>query len=115
MYKIKEISIDLGISPQAIYNQKKKLVENGYMIKNTDNSWEITNNGYEYLKNNKIKRIKQKQTSLINKNNDIQMVMELYEKQIEELHKQIEYFKALYEEEKMEKIKILDKLIKNVV
>ena len=28
MYRIKEISIDLGITPQAIYNQKAELIKN---------------------------------------------------------------------------------------
>ena len=46
MYKIKEIAIDLGITPQAIYNRKEDLIKQGYMKKNTENDWEITNDGY---------------------------------------------------------------------
>ena len=29
MYKIKEIAIDLGITPQAIYNRKEDLIKQG--------------------------------------------------------------------------------------
>lgn len=53
MYKIKEIAIDLGITPQAIYNRKEDLIKQGYMKKNTENDWEITNDGYEFLKEKK--------------------------------------------------------------
>ena len=53
MYKIKEIAIDLGITPQAIYNRKEDLIKQDYMKKNTENDWEITNDGYEFLKEKK--------------------------------------------------------------
>lgn len=110
MYRIKEISIDLGITPQAIYNQKAKLIEKGYMIKNPFNDWEITNNGYEYLKERKRKQIKQKQTSLI-QDEQLKITLKVYEDRIEELKEQVQYFKKLYEDEKLEKIKLLDKVI----
>lgn len=112
MYRIKEISIDLGITPQAIYNQKAELIEKGYMIKNPSNDWEITNDGYEYLKERKRKQIKQKQTSLI-QDEQLKMTLKVYEDRIEELKDQVQYFKRLYEDEKMEKSKLLEQLIKN--
>ncbi len=112
MYRIKEISIDLGITPQAIYNQKAELIEKGYMIKNPSNDWEITNGGYEYLKERKRKQIKQKQTSLI-QDEQLKMILNVYEDRIQELKDQVQYFKRLYENEKMEKSKLLEQLIKN--
>ena len=110
MYKIKEIATDLGITPQAIYNKKEDLVKQGYMKKSAENDWEITNDGYEFLKEKKKKRIKQKQSSLIQEEN-LQITMKVYEKRIEDLLEQVKYFKGLYEQEKVEKLKILDKLI----
>lgn len=112
MYKIKEISIDLGITPQAIYNRKEDLIKQGYMRKNTDNDWEITNDGYEFLKEKKKKRVKQKQLSLMQGEN-LQVIIKKYEDRIEELKKQVQYFKKIYEDEKVEKLKLLEQLIKN--
>lgn len=112
MYKIKEIAIDLGITPQAIYNRKEDLIKQGYMKKNTENDWEITNDGYEFLKAKKKKRIKQKQSSLMQGEN-LQVIIKNYEDRIEELKEQVQYFKELYEDEKVEKSKLLDQLIKN--
>ena len=112
MYKIKEIAIDLGITPQAIYNRKEDLIKQGYMKKNTENDWEITNDGYEFLKEKKKKRIKQKQSSLMQAEN-LQVIIKNYEDRIEELKEQVQYFKELYEDEKVEKSKLLDQLIKN--
>lgn len=112
MYRIKEISIDLGITPQAIYNQKAELIEKGYMIKKPSKDWEITDDGYEYLKERKRKQIKQKQTSLI-QDEQLKMTLKVYEDRIEELKDQVQYFKRLYEDEKMEKSKLLEQLIKN--
>lgn len=112
MYKIKEIAIDLGITPQAIYNRKEDLIKQGYMKKNTENDWEITNDGYEFLKEKKKKRVKQKQSSLMQGEN-LQVIIKNYEDRIEELKEQVQYFKKLYEDEKVEKSKLLDQLIKN--
>lgn len=111
MYKIKEISIDLGITPQAIYNRKEDLIKQGYMKKNAENDWEITNDGYEFLKEKKKKRVKQKQTSLIQEEN-LQMALKIYEDRIKELKEQVQYFKKLYEDERDEKGKLLDTIIK---
>ena len=50
MFLIKQVSSDLGITTQAIYKQKEELQNKGYMIKNSSNDWEITSDGYNYLK-----------------------------------------------------------------
>ena len=84
MFLIKQVSSDLGITPQAIYKQKEELQSKGYMIKNSSNDWEITSDGYNYLKEKQINRFKRNNVSL--KEND-------------------EYFKNLYEEEKSERIR----------
>lgn len=110
MYKIKEIATDLGITPQAIYNRKEDLIKQGYMKKNTENDWEITNDGYEFLKEKKKKRVKQKQTSLIQEEN-LQKVIKIYEDRIEELKEQVQYFKKLYEDEKDERGKLIDTIM----
>ena len=55
MFLIKQVSSDLGITPQAIYKQKEELQSKGYMIKNSSNDWEITSDGYNYLKENNYK------------------------------------------------------------
>ena len=103
MYKIKEIATDLGITPQAIYNRKKDLIKQGYMKKNSENDWEITNAGYEFLKENRKRRVKQKQSSLMKEEN-LQVIIKIYEERIEELKQNLkeqkaltEYFKNLYE------------------
>ena len=49
MFLIKQVSNDLGITPQAIYKQKEELQKKGYMLKNSTNDWEITSDGYNYL------------------------------------------------------------------
>ena len=111
MYKIKEIAIDLGITPQAIYNKKEDLVRQGYMKKNAENDWEITNDGYEFLKEKRKKRVKQKHSSL-KKEENLQVIIKIYEERIEELKQQVQFFKRLYEEEKQENLNLLDKVMK---
>lgn len=129
MFLIKQVSNDLGITPQAIYKQKEELQSKGYMIKNSSNDWEITSDGYNYLKEKQINRFKRNNISL--KENDIKSadlkgkeennslnetlinfyetrleeIKQSYENQINEQKKQVEYFKNLYEEEKSERIK----------
>lgn len=129
MFFIKQVAKDLGITPQAIYNQKEDLIEKGYMIKTTTNEWEITTEGYNFLKERQINRFKRKQIDLNesenknvdnNVNNDVfslnETLKNFYENRIEELKQnyesqlneqknQVEYFKNLYEEEKSERIK----------
>lgn len=111
MYKVKEIATDLGITPQAIYNRKEELISKGYMKKNPESDWEITNDGYEFLKEKKKKRVKQKQSSLIQEDN-LQEVIKIYEERINELKEQVQYFKKLYEDENLQKNILLEKLIK---
>ena len=129
MFLIKQVSSDLGITPQAIYKQKEELQNKGYMIKNSSNDWEITSDGYNYLKERQINRVKRKQADLNedeskitenNTNNEnfslnetlknfyetrIEEMKQSYENQLNEQKKQVEYFKNLYEEEKSERIK----------
>ena len=69
MFLIKRVSSDLGITPQAIYKQKEELQSKGYMIKNSSNDWEITSDGYNYLKEKQINRFKRNNISL--KENDM--------------------------------------------
>ena len=129
MFLIKQVSSDLGITPQAIYKQKEELQSKGYMIKNSSNDWEITSDGYNYLKEKQINRFKRNNISL--KENDmksadfqekeeknslnetlinfyetrLEEIKQSYENQLNEQKKQVEYFKNLYEEEKSERIR----------
>lgn len=129
MFLIKQVASDLGITPQAIYKQKAELIEKGYMSKNSSNDWELTSDGYNYLKERQINRFKRNNESLNikdeqmlkNKENfenvglnetlinfyetRMKELKETYENQINEKNKQVEYFKNLYEEEKSERIK----------
>lgn len=129
MFVIKQVSNDLGITPQAIYKQKEELQSKGYMIKNSSNDWEITSDGYNYLKEKQINRFKRNNISLkenVMKNIDLQgkeennslnetlinfyetrleEIKQSYENQLNEQKKQVEYFKNLYEEEKSERIR----------
>ena len=129
MFLIKQVSNDLGITPQAIYKQKEELQKKGYMLKNSTNDWEITSDGYNYLKEKQINRFKRNNVSLKEvdtKSLDFQEkeekqclnetlinfyetrleeIKQSYENQINEQKKQVEYFKNLYEEEKSERIR----------
>ena len=129
MFFVKQVAKDLGITPQAIYKQKEDLIDKGYMLKTTTNDWEITAEGYNYLKERQINRVKRKQATLNegenentnnSVNNDIfglnetlknfyetriEEMKQSYENQLNEQKKQVEYFKTLYEEEKEERIK----------
>ena len=129
MFLIKQVSSDLGITPQAIYKQKDDLMGKGYMFKNEANDWETTADGYNYLKEKQINRFKRKTTSLkedetksIDNTKEtaflglnetlknfyetrIEEIKQSYENQLNEQKKQVEYFKNLYEEEKSERIK----------
>ena len=129
MFLIKQVSSDLGKTPQAKYKQKEELQSKGYMIKNSSNDWEITSDGYNYLKEKQINRFKRNNVSL--KENDmksadsqgkeaknslkdifltfyetrLEEIKQSYENQLDEQKKQVEYFKNLYEEEKSERIR----------
>ena len=126
MFFIKQVANDLGITPQAIYKQKEDLIDKGYMLKTTTNDWEITAEGYNYLKERQINRVKRKQADLnedeskITENNTNNenfslnetlknfyetRIEQSYGNQLNEQKKQVEYFKNLYEEEKSERIR----------
>lgn len=129
MFLIKQVASDLGITPQAIYKQKEELISKGYMLKNISNDWEISSEGYNYLKEKQINRFKRNneglnkdnEKSIENKENSnifglnetlinfyetrIEELKENYENQLCEQKQQVEYFKNLYEQEKSERIK----------
>lgn len=65
MFTIKQVANNLQISTQAIYKQKQDLIDKGYMIKNTNNQWEITDNGFNYLQDKKIMFMQQHTTNNI--------------------------------------------------
>ncbi|MCI8641840.1 MAG: hypothetical protein HFJ59_08295 [Clostridia bacterium] len=129
MFLVKQVASDLGITPQAIYKQKEELISKGYMSKNSSNDWELSIDGYNYLKEKQINRFKRNNESLNNnieqmpKNKEnfdnfglnetlinfyetrIEEMKKTYENQINESKQQVEYFKSLYEEEKSERMK----------
>lgn len=130
MFSIKEVSNDLGITTQAIYNRKEELIEKSFLKQNEMGVFELTAGGYNYLKSIQLNKIRKRATSLKkergqdleNIEKDIKVnvnesITKLYEKRIEELkesyeilleekEKQIECFKSLFLEEKNERIKL---------
>ena len=71
MFLVKQVASDLGITPQAIYKQKEELISKGYMSKNSSNDWELSIDGYNYLKEKQINRFKRNNESL---NNNIEQM-----------------------------------------
>ncbi len=65
MFSIKEVANSLQISTQAIYKQKAELIDRGFLIKNNNNQWEITDNGFNYLQDKKINFIQQHTNKII--------------------------------------------------
>lgn len=59
MFSVKEVANNLQVSTQAIYKQKQELIDKGYMVKNSNNQWEITDNGFNYLQDKKINFMQQ--------------------------------------------------------
>lgn len=59
MFSIKQTAASLQISTQAIYKQKNELIEKGYMAKNDQGNWEITDAGFNYLQDKKITYMQQ--------------------------------------------------------
>ena len=59
MFSIKQTAASLQISTQAIYKQKNELIEKGYMAKNEQGNWEITDAGFNYLQDKKITYMQQ--------------------------------------------------------
>lgn len=129
MFLIKEVAKNLGITPQAIYKQREDLERKGYMLKNNVGDWEVTSEGYNYLKEKRInqakqqnvttKEVEQKNVEKSSENsvfglnetllnlyeNRIKELKENYENQLNVQKQQVDYFKNLYEQEKEERIK----------
>ncbi len=63
MFTIKEVANSLEMSTQAIYKQKQRLINKGFMIKNNSNQWEITDDGFNYLQDKKINYMQQHYTT----------------------------------------------------
>lgn len=130
MFSIKEVANDLGITTQAIYNRKEELIEKSFLKQNEMGSFELSADGYNYLKSIRLNKIRKSTTSLKQERGknledieeDIKVsvnesITKLYEKRIEELkksyeilleekEKQIECFKSLFLEEKNDRIKL---------
>lgn len=65
MFSIKQVANSLQMSTQAIYKQKQELIAKGYMIKNEQGNWEITDIGFNYLQDKKIAYMQQHSTNNI--------------------------------------------------
>lgn len=65
MFSIKQVANSLQMSTQAIYKQKQELIAKGYMIKNEQGNWEITDIGFNYLQDKKIVYMQQHTTNNI--------------------------------------------------
>lgn len=65
MFTVKQVANSLQMSTQAIYKQREELIEKGYMIKNEQGNWEITDTGFNYLQDKKIAYMQQHNTQLV--------------------------------------------------
>ena len=65
MFSIKQVANSLQMSTQAIYKQKQELIDKGYMIRNKQGNWEITDTGFNYLQDKKIAYMQQHTTNNI--------------------------------------------------
>lgn len=63
MWSIKQVASSLQMSTQAIYKQKDELISKGYMEKNNNGNWEITDTGFNYLQDKKIAYMQQHTTN----------------------------------------------------
>lgn len=63
MFSIKQVATSLQMSTQAIYKQKDELISKGYMEKNKQGNWEITDTGFNYLQDKKIAYMQQHTTN----------------------------------------------------
>ena len=63
MFSIKQVANSLQMSTQAIYKQKDELISKGYMEKNKQGNWEITDTGFNYLQDKKIAYMQQHTTN----------------------------------------------------
>lgn len=118
MFSVNEVAKQLQITPQAIYKQRDFLLDNGYMIKDKFGQWQISSQGFNYLKDKRINKLNQgtlevKQVGAENSNEQrannegtslfelkevYKTQVELLQRQIEELKEDRNYFKFLYEE-----------------
>lgn len=65
MFTVKQVANSLQMSTQAIYKQRDELIEKGYMIKNEQGNWEITDTGFNYLQDKKISYMQQHNNQLV--------------------------------------------------
>ena len=65
MFTVKQVANSLQMSTQAIYKQREELIEKGYMIKNEQGNWEITDTGFNYLQDKKIAYMQQHNSQLV--------------------------------------------------
>ena len=63
MFSIKQVASNLEMSTQAIYKQKDELISKGYMEKNNNGNWEISEAGFNYLQDKKIAYMQQHTTN----------------------------------------------------
>lgn len=118
MFSISKVAEQLQVTPQAIYKQRDYLLDHGYMVKDKFGQWQISVQGYNYLKEKRISKLNQapkivkidneeaeKEQKETTQNSSVFELKEVYRNQVELLEKQIEelkedrnYFKNLYEE-----------------
>lgn len=118
MFSISKVAEQLQVTPQAIYKQRDYLLDNGYMVKDKFGQWQISVQGFNYLKEKRISKLNQvqkivkidneeaeKEQKETTQNSSVFELKEVYKSQVELLEKQIEelkedrnYFKSLYEE-----------------
>ena len=84
MFSIKQVANSLQMSTQAIYKQKQELIDKGYMIKNEQGNWEITDTGFNYLQDKKIAYMQQHTTNNVQPVTNQQIKEEVKEENEEE-------------------------------
>lgn len=84
MFSIKQVANSLQMSTQAIYKQKQELIDKGYMIKNEQGNWEITDTGFNYLQDKKIAYMQQHTTNNVQPVTNQQIKEEVKEESEEE-------------------------------
>lgn len=118
MFSISKVAEQLQVTPQAIYKQRDYLLDHGYMVKDKFGQWQISVQGFNFLKEKRISKLNQapkivkidneeaeKEQKETAQNSSVFELKEVYRNQVELLEKQIEelkedrnYFKSLYEE-----------------
>lgn len=117
MFLVKEVSRDLGITPQAIYNKKKELQDKGFMYRNKLGDWEISADGYNYLKEKREnslikfnKPFEYKEEKPYNANTSEQLnLIEEFKSQLEDKKKEVEEWKNRYDSKEKEYIEYRNK------